>query len=541
MGGLLGDGRCGRRAFWWAGLCALVVLVAVCASSGAPAEASAKAAALSAGTQHTCATTSGGAVKCWGANYDGQLGSGSQTSSAQPVDAVGLGGGVASVVAGYEHTCAVTLSGGAKCWGYNYHGQVGNGSPSFWITTPATPLGLGSSVAAMAGGYGHSCALTTGGGVKCWGYNNNGQLGDGTTTNRSTPVSVSGLSGVVAISAGAFHTCALLLSGGARCWGLNTAGQLGEGTNTGPDLCSAGSACAKTPVAVLELSDAVTITAGGFHTCAITASGGAKCWGENTWGQLGDGTETLRTAPADVSGLASGVEAISGGGLHTCAIVSGGAKCWGKNDYGQLGDGTMANSSTVIDVSGLTSGVAAIGAGYLHACAVIDGGAVRCWGRNEYGQLGDGTTAANSLPVDVLGMSGAAALDSDGDSCADKTEIMTAQGSEAFGGRRSPISFWDFFDTPDESGARNGLIDLFGDIFGVAGRFGANDDSGLAPVNRNSDPLSFPPASPDYHPAFDRSPAPPGGDAWDLGAPDGVIDLFTDIFGVAYQFGHACT
>jgi alpha-tubulin suppressor-like RCC1 family protein len=267
---------------------------------------------------------------------------------------------------------------------------------------------------ALTAGMDHTCAVTRGGGVKCWGWNEYGQLGAGTTEDRSTPVEVQGLSGVVAAGAGYRHTCALTNGGGVKCWGLNRNGQLGDGT---------AAFSSTTPVEVHGLTGGITaIAAGGSHTCVLmddAHGGGVKCWGLNYYGELGDGTAVYSsTTPVDVQGLGDGVAAIVAGGDHTCAVMDeahgGGVKCWGMNEIGQLGDGTAAFSSTIpVEVPGLR-GVAAIAAGYGHTCALTHSGRVKCWGANDHGQLGDGTTERRSTPVDVQGLVDIAAIAASG-------------------------------------------------------------------------------------------------------------------------------
>ncbi len=292
---------------------------------------------ISAGTLQTCALTTGGGVKCWG--YPGD--------SLTPVDVPGLSSGVTQISAGYLHTCVVTTGGGAKCWGFNLYGALGDGTTTN-SSTPVDVSGLSSGVAQISTGQFHTCALMTGGAVKCWGYNLFGQLGDGTRKDRLIPVDVSGLSsGVAELDAGESHTCAVTIGGRAKCWGSNYRGQVGDGTRTDR----------RTPVDVVGLTSGVAQVSTGHHSCALTTGGGVRCWGYNGSGQLGDRTMTDRPRPVAVSGLASDVGEISAGEFHTCALTAGGgAKCWGSNSNGQLGDGTMTDRSTPTNVSGLSSG-----------------------------------------------------------------------------------------------------------------------------------------------------------------------------------------
>ena len=358
--------------------------------------------AIAGGWEYTCALAAG-AVKCWGYNGDGELGDGTTTNRSVPVAAIGLSGGISAVVAGSYHTCALTAGGAVRCWGYNDYGEVGDGTTTNH-SSPVAVSGLTSGVNAIAAGSYHTCAVSAGGSVSCWGYNGYGQLGDGANIDSATPVPVSNLaSGAAAITAGFYHTCALLAGGKLKCWGRNDYGQVGDGTTT--DHAA--------PAAAGGLTSGIkALAAGYYHTCVLTTSGGVECWGYNTSGQLGDGTTTDRYTPVGVVGLGNGVAAIALGGYHTCALTTGGAvECWGDNEYGQLGDGTTTSSDTPVPVSGLASGVTAITAGDGQTCALLAGGAVKCWGRNDYGQLGDGATANLSTPVAVTGLaSGVAAI-----------------------------------------------------------------------------------------------------------------------------------
>ena len=350
------------------------------------------------GLLYNCALLSTGAVKCWGYNGEGQIGDNSQTQRLTPVSVSGLSSGVIAISTGFYHACALLSTGAVKCWGQNSQGQIGDNSKTNRLT-PVDVSGLSSGVTAISAGYYHSCALLSTGAAKCWGYNASGQIGDATNvTNRLTPVDVSGLSsGVTAISTGGDQTCALLSTGAVKCWGYNGQGQIGDATS-GTNRTS--------PVDVSGLSSGVTaISAGYQHTCALLSTGAVKCWGNNGSGRLGDNSQTNRLTPVAVSGLSSGVAAISAGVYHTCALLSTGAvKCWGSNSYGQVGDGTITNRLTPVDVSGLSSGATAISGGYWHSCAVLSTGAIKCWGQNNYGQLGDNSRIQSLTPVAVSGI-----------------------------------------------------------------------------------------------------------------------------------------
>ena len=347
------------------------------------------------GELHTCALTSGGGLKCWGNNGSGRLGDNSTDERHTPVDVYGLLSGVKAVDGGYYHTCAVMTNGRVKCWGSNSKGQLGDDQDSGTYSHKPVYVKnyddtLLSDAIAVSTGERHSCALTSGGGVKCWGYNFPGCLGDNSINDRHKAVVVT-------------------TNGGVKCWGLNTHGQLGNDKAAGTETRS------MTPVDVTGLSSGVaTISAGHDHTCAVLANGTAKCWGGNNSGQLGNDPPATdwvsHDTPVAVESL-SNAAAVAAGREHTCALLNDGSmKCWGYNAYGQLGKGSTGGSRETnylaASVSGIGSGssTAAIAAGNNHSCAAFSDWSVKCWGYNSNGQLGDNSTDNRNTPVNVDGL-----------------------------------------------------------------------------------------------------------------------------------------
>lgn len=348
---------------------------------------------MSAGAFHTCAVRESGTAVCWGRNIDGALGDGTiiDRSVATPVRTLV---GITELAAGGNHTCARAAGGSVACWGSNLQGQIGDGTNTR-RTSPVT-IGSLSSVVSVAAGDQHTCVARNDGSALCWGSNSNGQVGDGTTTNRNAPVPVvdrrlRDITGVVQVASGSRHSCALLSSGAVRCWGSNSVGQLGDGTTTERSFADG----------VSGITTAAAIAAGDSHTCAALRNGTVVCWGGNLRGQIGDGTTTNRPTPVAVMGLTNVAEISAGpdsglGGGHTCVRrTDGGVWCWGKNDRGQIGDGTMENRPAPVMVLG---GAIHIAVGGDHSCAVTADGGVRCWGYNVRSQLGDGTTTDRSTP-----------------------------------------------------------------------------------------------------------------------------------------------
>jgi hypothetical protein len=292
---------------------------------------------IAVGAQHACAALEDGTLYCWGDRSNGKLGDSRTTGTSPPVLVAGVRG-VTAVAAGDQHTCA--LGSGVSCWGFN--------APAATKVLTPSPVPIAGTVTQLVAGFAHTCVLA-GGAVQCWGSNGAGQLGDGTTTDSQTPITVGSLTAPSQISAGGLNTCALTggPGSGIMCWGENLQGGLGDGT-----LTQRPSPVAATELNARALGVAALRSIGEGATCALLGQGATECWGSNYAGQLGDGTTTPRPTPFAVSNLPPAAE-IAGGYQHTCALLArGGVRCWGQNLNGQLGDGTINNSLVPVVVSG---------------------------------------------------------------------------------------------------------------------------------------------------------------------------------------------
>jgi len=450
-------------------------------------------------SSHTCAVLATGEVKCWGDNIFGQVGDGTWDDRSTPTTVVGLPGSATSVSTGSDYSCAIA-DGAAYCWGYDDDGQLGDGIVTDWwlpqAKLSAVPVArLGSGVARIVAGNFHACAIKAdrlwcwgtppqvspldfgfgapfalgvaglpepadsvaashlghhtcavgeSGAVYCWGANGSGENGSG-TINQSVPDPTKVVSLTVpatGASAGGAHGCVLLDTGEVLCWG-NGAALLTQVINRRypqvvpglPDDIVSLTAAADRNCGLTEGGDAVcwlslqqadiqwttpeviTAWAGQIgvlaiadsHACAVLAGGDVQCLGGNSAGQLGDGTTVTSTTPVDVAGLSGPASALAAGPRHSCAVVAGAVQCWGANDWGQLGDGTLISSTTPVTVTGLGANVTAVTAGVEFTCALTDVGGVKCWGYNGSANLGDPTASLSStVPVDVLGVTAGA-------------------------------------------------------------------------------------------------------------------------------------
>jgi alpha-tubulin suppressor-like RCC1 family protein len=355
---------------------------------------------VSTGGAHTCALATGGATYCWGGNDAGQSGQPGLFDPELPVAAVypkpvpvAPGLIFVAITAGEKHTCGLTAAGAAYCWGSNFNSALGSGTAEdSWRPVPVSG---GVAFASIAAGYEHTCGLTAAGAAYCWGAGYDGQLGNGATTSSAVPVAVRGGIAFAQLTAGRDHTCGLAGNGLAYCWGGNWNAQLG----VGPTVSSTA-----TPLPVIGGMSFASISAGEAHTCGVTRSGSLYCWGANYDAQLGTGDLRDVNEPVPVASNLS-FSAVGGGFVHTCAIDAGGsAYCWGVNDaayleLGNLSPGTYTTPQRV--VGGLAFDRLTVRRS--HSCARTTGAVWYCWGENDSGELGVGSTTSGGTPLKVLG------------------------------------------------------------------------------------------------------------------------------------------
>jgi len=355
---------------------------------------------VSAGSNHSCAARSDGSAVCWGSNDSFQvLGSGGDRLVPIVIDFGTSGLGAESISAGGAHTCARGFSNLPTCWGDNQSRQANPSSTSDFLPGQNLSSGTGTTFMASAGTL-HGCEAQIAGTVSCRGSNTSLQLGTGTVVNANFTRLVGGFTDVVQVSAGSSHNCVVRGNGRVACWGSNSHGQLGDNTTSN----------SATPRDV-GLTNAVAVSAGVNHSCALLVNGQVSCWGRNDFGQV-DGTTATRRTPTLVSGIAAGeAVAVAAGLQHTCILRgTGGIRCWGRNNEGQLGNNSTADSLVPVFVRvplffiGSTpvqfttlSNMTSIESGTGHVCASSATGGVACWGRDPEGQLGDGTRSNRSF------------------------------------------------------------------------------------------------------------------------------------------------
>ena len=325
---------------------------------------------VSAKSPHTCGITTGGDGYCWGIGFPG-----SGDPSGIHASPIPVAGGVkfVALAAGHFHACGLTVDGTVYCWGDNRYGALGDGT----VTDRATPVPVagGLTFAGVSGAF-HTCGVTPSGTAYCWGPNNYGQLGDGTTTDRWVPVAVAGGLRFRTVSAGMTHTCGVTVEGAAYCWGYS-----GD----------------TVPMPVAGGLSFASVSAGGEASCGLTDAGAAYCWGQASLGQLG-------ISPSPVAG-GLGFAMISTGGGHTCGVTSAGeVYCWGSNIRGQLGRGTQTEE--LESLPGLVTGglsFATVDASGFFTCGITRAGTAYCWGANDSYQLGNDSLLVSTVPVGVGG------------------------------------------------------------------------------------------------------------------------------------------
>jgi alpha-tubulin suppressor-like RCC1 family protein len=321
-------------------------------------------------------------------------------STGDPEPALALGVTAATALSfrrvsgGGQHTCGVTTENRAYCWGANWNAQLGDGTTT--NRTRPVPVSGGLQFIQVSAGQDHTCGLTTDNRIFCWGLNNFGQLGDGSLTSRSTPVAVAGNRRFRQLAAGYRHTCGVTMANVAFCWGNNTMGELGDGSRIrrpAPARVAAGG--------LLFLR----VSAGGLgvHTCGVTTENRGYCWGDNTYGQLGNGTVAGSLRPVAVAGGLSFRQVVAAS-VHTCGVTTGDkAYCWGRNEFGRLGDGFDVQRRVRPNAVAGTLRFSGVDSDHAHTCGVTTTKIAYCWGGNWFGHLGDGTTTTRYTPTAVIG------------------------------------------------------------------------------------------------------------------------------------------
>lgn len=331
----------------------------------------------------TCSLNELGWIYCWGANSSGQIGNNTTSGSVKPIpirsgfiqlDTTRSAGG-----SSLGTTYGITLTGVLMSWGDNVFGKMGTGSDGGASFTPQV-VDPSIRYKYMESQYRHSCAITTTNVLKCWGYNSDGELGDGTTAPKNSPTTIDSGVNYKTVAAGAYHTCGITTGNILKCWGLNDDYQLGDGTN-GQKL---------SPVTVDGGTTYASASAGLTHTCAITMAGALRCWGNDSFGQIGDGgLSTSRSTPYTIDSGTS-YAMVAAGDNSTCAITTTGVlKCWGENSSGQLGDNSTTTRTTPVIIDSGVSYSSVTNAG-THTCGITSARVMKCWGLNDYGQLGIG-------------------------------------------------------------------------------------------------------------------------------------------------------
>ena len=408
----------------------------------APIPANSGVVAVAVGYSHSCAQLQS-SVKCWGNNGQGQLGDGSTISSTTPIEiSVGADAStpLSGLTVGRDHSCVI-VGARLKCWGSNYARQIGADVTDFVLlpTIIAAPMPLGEvkaggnqscassgnglqcwgagrarqehllpeggRITALSVGYSNTCAIVDGT-LYCWGSNDFGQLGNGSTMATAANAESSTLpvqtlaagSGVVAISSAAAHSCVVTsttayapTNGGFSCWGDNNRGQFGNGAVSAKNP----------PVAVFGADRSITAASVTGEAKCIVADGGLQCWGIRLAAFRPNVSVTYDATPQQIIAPRSGVTAVETRGRRVCAVVAGGLRCWGTNDQGEIGDGTTIYRPTPQQIIAEGSGVTAVALGAQHTCAIVNAG-VQCWGSNALSQLGTGSEANSTRPVQTI-------------------------------------------------------------------------------------------------------------------------------------------